>query len=946
MDSYRRNELPETVKRYKTYTDQFQEWLMRTAVQRNVERASQILERAKQPKGRKSSKISIEQQALLVDGIAKTKAPLEDTSGLQDLADAIRSRKEIAEYYKATKTSDVGHTYFSGVLENFKAALKCLLPGMYEAQGVEDEVSNFVIIDFSQHSYAEDNDELDAVESGEPENLQTSGNDRNDVDQILKNESKGDLLTPEELELQQELQVLVFLYEFNRIRGIVSEIWLLYHNGSISAITAALVADLAQSHVQQNVAALVEELAIPHGYLPKIVLKLYEKMLLDSSCELRERQTSQLTKPVIRHLLCIDAINSFYAYLSAVYTDAKAPQKASQPVQPSLAFLEFFDLIREKKMKLPIWDKFTEDMLSQGRASKDWLVFGFQMIRDLEETSCKDHIKLLYNITEHSLDILKLMRDHVDYEDRMWAAGNKPDYLCREDFKFSDVFLHPLDSLLGWIQDLMGIDGVPDAFGKFTPEVFIVVHSTFAGLTMWHFNKVYQSTAIAKVQWFITCLCHLYNAARQVGGLNIAWPDLDFIIQMHGTQRIFIGDPPTDPRDFIERFRLACCASSRSRASDYRQKGKHVPYATREARHKRGLVTHFPLEDTIKTYYGPNPKDDRWLKRHAIFNYLHQRRDTSADASEDGSQETDTRLKALRDAFTCMSARISLPKSKNKRECSFPLPTPDFSQMDDTYPNLLRGMKTELQSHESHKSFDYLSFYRRAFDLVTKIRNEVLLDSNMHIAIRGSISINPNPRTIDLVTWLFRALKIKHKDKKVETTRQEVFPDVTPLGQLGQIAKMMESLIQEKGSVELGRAKLRTSCDWDGLKASYASEEAVKPESAQESKDLSQDDDEDSNAVLTTQLEANLEAVNGFSVSSQEPTEKQISAVELTEDSEAVTSRTTKLKEVLERLRRRRFRHQRKRKRSGSQRKRKRSGSQTMRKRSEALTWLLEPGLD
>lgn len=86
MDQYCMNELPETVRKYKKYTENFQEWLMQTAVQRGVENAARIAEQAKKRgKGKKKYKISTEQQEFLVDGIAETEEPLEDTSGLRDL---------------------------------------------------------------------------------------------------------------------------------------------------------------------------------------------------------------------------------------------------------------------------------------------------------------------------------------------------------------------------------------------------------------------------------------------------------------------------------------------------------------------------------------------------------------------------------------------------------------------------------------------------------------------------------------------------------------------------------------------------------------------------------------------------------------------------------------------------------------------------------------------
>lgn len=86
MDQYRQHELPETVRKYKKYTDNFQEWLMQTAIQRGVENAARIAEQAKKrSKGKKKYKISTQQQEFLVDGIADSEEPLNDTSGLRDL---------------------------------------------------------------------------------------------------------------------------------------------------------------------------------------------------------------------------------------------------------------------------------------------------------------------------------------------------------------------------------------------------------------------------------------------------------------------------------------------------------------------------------------------------------------------------------------------------------------------------------------------------------------------------------------------------------------------------------------------------------------------------------------------------------------------------------------------------------------------------------------------
>jgi hypothetical protein len=137
-------------------------------------------------------------------------------------------------------------------------------------------------------------------------------------------------------------------------------------------------------------------------------------------------------------------------------------------------------------------------------------------------------------------------------------------------------------------------------------------------------------------------------------------------------------------------------------------------------------------------------------------------------------------------------------------------------------------MRTELHSHELHSNFDYLSFYRRAYDFVLRIRNEVLFDDALQVTRRGDIHQVQNLSNEVLLSELFRGLKTKPKDMKVETTGGEVSKDVVPLDQLRRIAKVLEEVIHKEGSVELERAKMRLGRDWDSLKASYAADDFMQ----------------------------------------------------------------------------------------------------------------------
>jgi alpha-mannosidase len=114
MDYCFQNELPKTIKRYKAYTDLFQDCLLQTAIQRDYEHAAQLASQAKKKKSKnkRGYQISVEEQVQLVNAIAETKKSLRDTTGLRDLDDAIRSRKEITQYHKINKTIDAGHAFF------------------------------------------------------------------------------------------------------------------------------------------------------------------------------------------------------------------------------------------------------------------------------------------------------------------------------------------------------------------------------------------------------------------------------------------------------------------------------------------------------------------------------------------------------------------------------------------------------------------------------------------------------------------------------------------------------------------------------------------------------------------------------------------------------------------------------------------------------------------
>jgi hypothetical protein len=354
-----------------------------------------------------------------------------------------------------------------------------------------------------------------------------------------------------------------------------------------------------------------------------------------------------------------------------------------------------------------------------------------------------------------------------------------------------------------------------------------------------HYNQSYHQTAIAKIQWFIVGIAHLYNAVRQIDGLGLSWPDLDFIIEAQGPGRIFRGGPPTDPNDFLNCYLLSGSVSLAAMVSDFpiRHTGKYLPRVSRAARAKRGLMSETPLERLIYDFYGSDLKHDRWVERHAILHHLHEQKEASGSTSESG--EVSQKLKDLRAAFAALVTKVSPPKPRRKGKNKDKVKNPDFKKQDETYPGLFETMREELQSQELHSNFDYLSFYRRAYDLILRIREEVLFSNEVQVYRNANVAqdqtpTNSTPDNSILLTDLFGALQIQPKTKKemeaeAEGPGQELSTQVVPLKQLIGVGDLMAALIREKGSTELERAKLRHGRKWDDLKAYYEAEKWSVP---------------------------------------------------------------------------------------------------------------------
>jgi hypothetical protein len=791
MDAYRRNELPYTYNLSKVMTNEFIEWLVKTAKARGIEYLEDHAHEHSTNRNMKP-KMSVSQIEKLAKQINDSKETLDDTSGLESLSGAISARKEITAWYRFNGASDDEHPHFIQKLIEIRDMLSHLTSNARREHNLPTE-GNPVVVSFTPTGEFQGDEESDEDEVASSPNLDSHSRE---TPSALRREKKplNTKKTKEQVTSESNSLVFCFLYDFNVIRARIQQIWLHYHSREINLITAAILTDVAQGIIQRNVTATVEELEelTEERSLADIVKQLFETVSPTSGPKLQTQEPSdRMEKPSkVADLFCIDAIAHMEEYQRLKALPYGRSGESSSQGFPHMAFLLFFDNLREERLKAPFYDNFTRAMGLSTTGSEPWLPFGLQIVLDLQAITKDQFHDIHGEITEGYIQLINVMRDHVEYEDRIWATGVKPEYMGVGDTKFSNSFLEPVADLVTWLANMN--DEKNDACPKLIEGVhFISRNPVWGGLVLYHFHRKYHCVSIGKTQWFMVSILHLYNSCRQVGGLPIPWPDLEHIIETHGTERIFVGGRPTDPDDFYHRLMMATCVSSRSFVKEFTQRNAEFRRTDQNTTEKRGLPLLFPLQMKIfEYYYNYSSFEDRWIHLHNLFAHTHERKDTDHPVEKSAL----TKANDLRVEFRSMMESMK-PKGRKKGSNKSKTEVLDLPP-ESLHAELLHKMEGMLRSSELYSNFDHLSFFRRAFEFIHRIRGEVLFDSTQ--ALMTLDAQNEDPNNFQLLCRLLKSLRIQAKDLGIKVIGTE---------KVQKISKMMEEFIRKEGRTELDNAE-------------------------------------------------------------------------------------------------------------------------------------------
>lgn len=807
------NELPNSYKRYKGLTGYFEKWLINVAKERGLEIAHQVEAAAAKREnagGSKSRHILTRDLLPMARAVANSGQPSEDTSGLADLDGAIRIRKEVTQWYRLQHVADQEHTYFISLLTDVRQVFKdwiFVTPTQPEVSKNDKETQGNNKKNFFEKIeviFGRSDDVADTEDS-----IEESAGSSSEAEADKRSTSRSAPHAKSHVrssEIDREFEVLCFLYDLYLLRQRIKNVWSDWSKRQVGTMTAAIVSDLAMSHIQQRAKNLAKDLEDDGNKqdIIGIVAKLMEMIPKDLRDVVLSDEGTE-SKVFARDVLCHDGIRTMDQYWRLGAAGVAATHGLPRQDSFRLRFLLHFKVISAGRLEASAMDKFTESLCSPDPQTKVWLPFGFQVLLDIQQLILlqdKTMGELRDDVLDHGVYIAEVMKQQIDYEDTMCAIGEKPGYMSKADFKFSNTYLPTLVRLLDWRLQLQ--EDHCDPVSKMRNLPFVAAHPIFCGLTMWFYHRSYHATAIRTICWFMVGLAHIYNACRQVGGLMSPWPDLEFVIQSQGPSRIFVGGPPTDPDTFYHRIRLALGSSARENASDYYW---HQHRPSRPSRwRRRGLASYPPLEAKIVAYYQANPQEKRSSLLHNIFAFLYQdlKSTTATGASTSKSAQslkTSPVQEKIRAIFTAIAIKRALrTKNKGSRR-KHKSKIPEFSEQDSVHEESLGHAASQLAEHELYANFDHFAFFRRAYEVMELIRTEILWDEEKALMTLDAKQEAPNDLQL-LIDLLFKLAPPQDKKNLKHVERYAL-----GMLQLKTIATFMQDFIQDQGDLELKNAQ-------------------------------------------------------------------------------------------------------------------------------------------
>ncbi|KAK4501974.1 hypothetical protein PRZ48_007784 [Zasmidium cellare] len=407
---------------------------------------------------------------------------------------------------------------------------------------------------------------------------------------------------------------VTFMNDMNDIRSRLMRVWADYRCGKLDLMSAAITTDTAFNMMKRNSSELLE--SYPEGLN-------YEDMLtflLECMLELGEANdgfadwTCAHTFTMLEDYASILPTNKLPALKPGhygVYDPKKDRAKMSTRERETEDLIIIMDILPEFTKiasigcDIPAEDELTAGMRKMMNARSIealplYAVFAMQVFLDIHHVLREDVIRPFEQMQATGKRLVATIDDYFRFSRgrhiETWPPYN--DDLLRRlralaiHYTQKDVY----GTLFTSIYEDMG--------AALRPFFFLKNHPVLCGLWTYHMNTQLQELGITLCNAWGSVIypAHFYNAARQSASLESDWKDMDYIIALHSPQRLFVGAPPTQPREYLKRFMLALGVSATNFARNRRTGGRSLIVESKKG--PRGLKTTTPVKDIFHNRYG------------------------------------------------------------------------------------------------------------------------------------------------------------------------------------------------------------------------------------------------------------------------------------------------------------------------------------------------------
>lgn len=506
--------------------------------------------------------------------------------------------------------SDDRHAFFLGVLQEVRDILTPRFPKGYAPKKQTPESMNEILDTFENLELEEPSEKLEQTP-----NVATAPMDAGAADANYKAEQPNSLN-------EDFLAFYLLLGDLNKLRTEVRRTWEAYKQGLIDLVAASITTKTAVDLARALEEDLKDQLA-KYGGAGNMLTIFY-----NAQCEQAGTKESHKERPDDEfNFKMYDVANAIFwpAFLLlssfcpvikacclpemkpgffGTYDPSSSRDKKTRREQFQEDKIILFEILPEFMVLCkcteyaPAEDEFTRGLRNTFETKKVtlWLAFATTLFLDIHHTLRYEvdfcFKKLADTATFVTNNIKNTLEFHKDLRIENWPAENDQVMVA-----FSNEIRHWIieDPHRKAAKQLKRIN-IPRPYHLFRN------HPWSCGLWKYWIQIQFQDTALAFVNaWGSVMYCaHLYNAVQQEKFLTKPWSDMDLCFAIQGPEPFFVGEPPSNPEDYLKHFAMALGVSATNFGTKANRKKKGIFASKRGPKSLKDLA---PVLTTFKERY-------------------------------------------------------------------------------------------------------------------------------------------------------------------------------------------------------------------------------------------------------------------------------------------------------------------------------------------------------